>query len=76
MIPAKEFLIKKQPNGYISIHSDYVEAMIEFTKFHVEAAAKEIYKKHQFYCAECEHGDSDYISEDSILSAYPLTNIK
>lgn len=56
--------------------SSVQEAMIEFAKLHVEAALKASAEK-----AELEydsfHKDADpWINRDSILSAYPLDQIK
>lgn len=60
--------------------SNVEKLMIEFAKLHVEAALKEASKK-----AECctdaivDLGHTiieAYVEEDSILNAYPLTNIK
>ena len=73
---AEEFLKKKQPNGIIQPHSDYWEAMIEFAKLHVEMALREasdtkisgVYSETKY-----KRGDND---KNSILNAYPLTNIK
>lgn len=42
-----------------------LEKMIEFTKLHVKATAEEIYKKHSLV-----------ISKDSVLNAYPESNVK
>lgn len=81
---AEEFLIEKcntwKDGEYV--YADYVspETLIEFAKLHVEAALKEASKK-----AECctdaivDLGHTiieAYVEEDSILNAYPLTNIK
>jgi len=60
--------------------SNVEKLMIEFAKLHVEAALKEASKK-----AECctdaivDLGHTiieAYVEKDSILNAYPLTNIK
>lgn len=52
---------------------DALEAMIEFAKLHVEAALKEAGQK-----ASMDEPIIRvfYINKDSILNAYPLTNIK
>lgn len=54
--------------------------MIEFAKLHVETALKEASKKAEC-CADAivDLGHTiieAYVEEDSILNAYPLTNIK
>jgi len=56
------------------------EAMKEFAKLHVEAALKEASKKAEC-CADAivDLGHTiieAYVEKDSILNAYPLTNIK
>jgi hypothetical protein len=51
-----------------------VEIMIEFAKMHVEAALKEASEKALVYADE--GGYSEFVDEQSILNAYPLTNIK
>jgi hypothetical protein len=62
---AEEFLkIENLPTDILS-GDDINYAMIEFAKLHVEAALN----------AACESEGYD-IDEDSILNAYPLTNIK
>jgi len=50
------------------------EIMIEFTKFHVEAALKEASKK--ALADFDEGGATGFVDEDSILNCYPLINIK
>ena len=70
MVTAKEFL-----KNYLKHNPDckYDDVMIEFAKFHVEAALK----------AASENADTvptarngHYINKRSILNAYPLKNIK
>ena len=51
-----------------------VSIMIEFAKMHVEAALKEASEKAIVYADE--GGYSEFVDEQSILNAYPLTNIK
>lgn len=49
---------------------------LEFTKFHVQAALKEAAEKAEVITCD-EHGqDVCNVNEQSILNAYPLTNIK
>ena len=65
---------------HIGTAKDIKKAMIEFAKLHVEAALKEASKKAK--C--CDDAIVDlghtiteaYVEENSILNAYPLTNIK
>ena len=70
---AEEFLL-------LNNFKNNTEAMIEFAKLHVQAALKEASKN-----AKCSddaivdlgHTIIDaYVEKDSILNAYPLTNIK
>ena len=76
---AEEFLNKKKyplfnENGGLGIH--YVkEAMIEFAKLHVEAALKEAEKETIKYISKTIIELNMY-NKNSILNAYPLTNIK
>lgn len=72
------------------LHQDVViEAMIEFTKYHVKQALKiasekvELYKFNNGWKASKQgiktHEDMNYtvaIDSESILTAYPLENIK
>ena len=83
MIPtAEEFLDKKY--GLIKdeltgdMFADYVSPndLIEFAKMHVEAALKAAYEN-VFINDYDEHEQySPHIDKDSIIKAYPLTNIK
>jgi hypothetical protein len=76
MIPIAEEFLKKYElgnTGKIDIE-DAKEAIIEFAKLHVEAALKAASKN-----ADTIHirNTNDYeIDKESILNAYPLTNIK
>ena len=91
MIPtAQEFLEFKTPSGISNDYPDYWEAMITFTKLHVEQALKTASenatllvdgKEHKFhrYIVDYGHHYNETeidISKDSILNAYPLTLIK
>ncbi len=65
-----EFLIDKE---------DFKEVMIEFVKLHVVAALKsasEKVKLTDFAYEFLQEGAYDAIDKDSILTAYPLDNIK
>jgi len=87
-IPTIEELFKKYSSllqfeegdsEYLIDKDDFKEAMIEFTKLHLEAALKAA-----SVSAEIENcgnpydtsDDSKCVSEKSILNAYPLDNIK
>ena len=78
----EEFFKKYSDNTFLSegyyeylVEKDsFKEALIEFAKLHVQAALKEASKKAQVYADE--GGYSEFVDEDSILNAYPLTNIK
>lgn len=51
--------------------------MIEFAKFHVEAALKNAYEKAEITNKPKFKGDyNPIVDEDSILNAYPVENIK
>ena len=52
---------------------DIEKAMIEFAKFHVEAALKEASEKAK--CIEYMVGEYD-VDKESILNSYQLDNIK
>lgn len=65
-----EFLIDKE---------DFKEVMIEFVKLHVVAALKSASEKVEltdFAYEFLQEGAYDAIDKDSILTAYPLDNIK
>lgn len=55
--------------------SDAIEAMIEFAKLHIEAALKAASEKSTIIRDE-EFYTISYIDKNSILNAYPLTNIQ
>jgi|688.fasta_scaffold78992_6 hypothetical protein len=63
---AEEFYDKKDING---LPMSFNEKMIEFAKFHVEAALTHVYEK--INIEEVQDG-----IKDSILNVYPLENIK
>lgn len=81
---AKEFIkiyLKNNPEG------TYDLCMIEFAKLHVEEALKEASKKSLAQSTNsnmsskddrltCIHLGKVYVNKDSILNAYPSTNIK
>ena len=94
---AEEFLKNKvyiTQDGIEDVHDsmlNVVEAMLEFTKLHVEAALKEaaekadakadksyslrVSRKNLFWTYGGSIGDVE-IDKESILDAYPLDNIK
>jgi hypothetical protein len=75
--------IKNQMSKIGGIDFDNIpDLMIEFAKLHVEAALKAAAENAETYeyqyedpCTECGR-TSVYIKEDSILNAYPLSNIQ
>ena len=80
-IPTAEELSKKYTRLRSAVAlKDLSDFAIEFAKLHVEAALKEASKKAK--C--CDDAIVDlghtiteaYVEENSILNAYPLTNIK
>jgi hypothetical protein len=88
-IPTAEEFFKQCFEGYHT--SQYNElhevqktraefAIIEFAKLHVEAAKQEITKKARTKSDWSGNTGSEYcdtvVDKDSILNAYPLTNIK
>jgi len=61
-------------DSYILAQKNIKKAMIEFAKYHVEAALKES-------CNNVKHVHKEYdktfiIDKESIIECYPLTNIK
>lgn len=77
MIPAAEELFKTE---YSIMDAEYPEMaahvrrkVLEFTKLHVEAALKEA-SKNASTIPTARNGH--YIDKNSILNAYPLSNIK
>ena len=65
---AEEFLKSKQYDWVEDINT--VECMIEFAKMHCKAQAKAICEK-----ADVNRGFPITINKDSILTAYPESNI-
>jgi len=73
---AEEFLSKNI--DYVlenDCKEDVKTAMIEFAKLHVEAALKNASEKSTVIRDE-EFYTISHVDKDSILNAYPLTNIK
>lgn len=81
MIPTAEEFFKSQIPKYESVSEFMTDGDIfhnarEFAKLCVEAALKEASKKATLEDdKECDF-DGIYVNKDSILKAYPLTNIK
>ena len=74
---AEEFLIKENLPTDILSGDDINYAMIEFAKIHVKAALKKAAHKSQCYNKSKFPGDENWVVDiESILNAYPLTNIK
>ena len=78
-IPTAEEVIRniarfESPNDVIPIHS-LDKIMIEFAKFHVEAALKAASKSARLKELEVHLSDGS-VDKDSILNAYSLDNIK
>ena len=75
---AAEFLDRDESGVFTKV--DIVQAMIEFTKMHVEAALKEASENGQaFVDSNGEWISSDVtaiVNKNSILNSYPLDNIK
>jgi hypothetical protein len=66
-LPSAEEFLKRDESGVFN-EVDIVQAMIEFTKIHVEAALKAA-------ANDYSEGSSDIVHE-SIINSYPLTNIQ
>jgi len=89
MITAEEFLTrdskfakpltKEEKIIYLTsiiTHQDYVNDMIEFTKFHVTEALKQASEKATTKEVEWGLGVDIQVDKDSILNAYDLNLIK
>lgn len=88
MITAEEFLkeLVYITQDKVSAEEDFIgdvhdtiykvtEAMIAFAEYHVTEAKKEIIKKATVTVRRNRFGTNYFIDEDSVLDAYPLTNI-
>lgn len=83
---AEEFLKGCEHDGSFIPVSEVKRLMIDFAKLHVEAALKAAYENadlkeeeagdEQICWNESQMGDCYVLDKNSILSAYPLTNIK
>lgn len=82
MITAKKFLEDKQEDHfkklgvYADTNSKIAEWMVEFTFTHVTEALRIAYLNHEIDTINCYDEDVCELSENSILNAYPLDNIK
>lgn len=77
-IPTAEEFLSKNIDYVLEkdCKEDVTNAMIEFTKLHAESQRKEILNK-SFEVRTAATGEMiKIVTEDSILKAYPLTNIK
>jgi hypothetical protein len=77
-IPTAEQFLNRDESGVFN-QVDIAQAMIEFAKLHVEAALKAASEKAETLYEPHWSGEqegSTCIDKDSILNAYPLTNIK
>ena len=73
-IPTAEEICNKQFFGFkgelwVGVH----KAMVEFARLHVEAALKEANRK---VIVTYYYDEGIRVNKDSILNAYPLTNIR
>jgi hypothetical protein len=77
-IPTAEQFLNRDESGVFN-QVDIAQAMIEFAKLHVELALKAASEKaetlHEPHWSGEQEGNT-YIDKDSILNAYPLTNIQ
>jgi hypothetical protein len=55
---------------------DVINTMIEFAKLHAEAALKAVSEKQTGYWYNGQFVNQSIVDKESILNAYPLTNIK
>ena len=74
-----EYLVRVETDSSL-IESPYIRAMIEFAKFHVEAALEAAGETQKETCIcsnkPCNCCDKSKRIQQEILNAYPLTNIK
>ena len=73
-IPTAEEIYLKYTQCVMN-HGDIKTAMIEFAKLHVQAALKDASEKSTVIRDE-EFYTISHVNKNSILNAYPLTNIK
>jgi viroplasmin and RNaseH domain-containing protein len=58
------------------VEQNNVEMMAEFAEYHVEQALKEVVESINIYDYAENKDYSKFLDKNSILNAYPLTNIK
>lgn len=81
-IPTTEEMMKRGTGNFLHCtdYEDAIEAMKKFAKLHVEAALKEAAEKAKIKYEYSGNTGSEYcdeyVDQNSILNAYPLTNIK
>jgi hypothetical protein len=77
MIKAIEFIENKFPNNNgVFVLRNIEEFMIEFAKMHVKEALTEVVENVNIYDYAENKDYSKFLEKESILNAYPLTNIK
>lgn len=82
MIPTAEEFLKNKPFMRDDLECDTnYQLMIEFAKLHVEAALKAAAENIRTRYTQAPIGEGElniieYVDKNSILNAYPLTNIK
>lgn len=74
-IPTAEQFLKKYLGETYKSSAPIEQYMIEFAKFHVEAALKEIVEDYCYYL-EGDEGSERVNAKKFLKEAYPLTNIK
>jgi hypothetical protein len=72
-IPTAEQFLNRDESGVFN-EVDIAQAMIEFAKLHVKLALKAASENAQTECDE--GGELGFVNKETILDAYPLTNIK
>ena len=87
ILPTSEEIMSKHSKRYgeitnnpraICMATESMDAMIEFAKLHVQAALKAVSENAEldYWKGDCQLCGSNVINKESILNAYPLTNIK
>ena len=77
MSTAEEFFEQHIQKGVNNTHSNYLKTAKKFAKLHVEAALKEASGNATATIkGNCSFICDYFINKESILNAYPLSNIK
>ena len=79
MIPTAEEYLRSQSMNDRKLSEVILNTMIEFAKMHVTEALKQAYEKADLDFIYTEYGGNEpdaVINKESILTAYPLQNIK